>query len=49
MKIRFRVSGSFCKWFWLAKIMSGSSQQERTSRGDEIWSIPVHGVRFLYG
>lgn len=49
IKIRFRVSGSFCKWFWLARIMSGSNQQERTSRGDEIWSMPVHGVRFLYG
>lgn len=36
MKIRLRAGGSCCRWFWLAKIMSGSSQQDRTSRGDEI-------------
>ena len=49
MKIRFRVGGSWCRWFWLAMIMRGSSQQESTSRGEEIWSIPVHWVRFVWG
>lgn len=29
--------------------MSGRSQQDSTSRGDEIWSMPVHWVRFLWG
>ena len=47
MKIRFRVSGSCWMWFWLAMIMSGNSQQHSTSRGDEIWSMPVHWVRVL--
>lgn len=41
IKIRLRCRGSCCRWFWLAMIMSGSSQQDSTRRGDEIWSIPV--------
>lgn len=41
IKIRLRCMGSCCRWFWLAIIMSGSNQQDRTRRGDEIWSIPV--------
>lgn len=49
INIRFRVGGSCWRWFWLAMIISGSSQQDRTSRGDEIWSMPVHWVRFLCG
>lgn len=49
MNIRFRVGGSCCRWFWLAMIIRGKSQQVRTSRGDEIWSMPVHRVRFLWG
>ena len=49
MKVRFRVSGSCCRWFWLAMIMSGRSQQDSTSSGDEIWSMPVQGVRYLCG
>lgn len=49
MKIRFRVGGSCWRWFWLAIIMSGSSQQDNTNRGAEIWSMPVHCVKFLWG
>lgn len=48
-KIRLRLMGSCSKWFWLAMIMRGRSQHERTSRGEEIWSIAVHGVRLLLG
>lgn len=47
--VRFRVGGSCWRWFWLAKIMSGTSQQDSVSRGDDVWSVPAHGVRFLYG
>lgn len=47
IKTRFRVGGSCWMWFWLAMIMSGSSQQDSTSRGAEIWSIPAHCVKFL--
>ena len=49
IKIRFRVSGSCWRWFWLAMIMRGSSQQHSTSRGDDVWSMPAHCVRFLWG
>lgn len=49
MKIRLRIMGSCSRWFWLAMSMRGSSQQDRTSRGEEIWSIEVHGVRPLLG
>lgn len=49
MKVRLRISGSCCRWFWLARIISGSSQQDRTSREDEIWSVLIHWVRFLWG
>ena len=41
MKIRLRGRGSCCRWFWLAMIMSGSSQQDSTRRGDEIWLMPI--------
>lgn len=47
MKVRFREGGSCCRWFWLARIMRGRSQHDRTSRGEEVWSMPVHWVRFL--
>lgn len=36
MKVRFRVMGSCCRWFWLAMIMSGRSQHDSVSKGDEI-------------
>lgn len=48
-KIRLRAAGSCSRWFWLAMIMRGRSQQERTSRGEEIWSMEVQGVRPLFG
>ena len=46
-KIRFHVRGLCWRWFWLAIIMSGNSQQDKTSKGDEIWSMLAHRVRFL--
>lgn len=49
VKIRLRIVGSSSRWFWLAIIMSGRSQQESTSSGEEIWSMEVHGVRALLG
>ena len=49
MNICFRTWGSYCKWPWLAKIMSGRNQQERTSRGAEIWSIPAQWAKFFEG
>lgn len=48
-KIRLRLIGSCSRWFWLAMIMRGRSQHDRTNRGEEIWSIDVHGVRPLFG
>lgn len=38
-KVRLRFMGSVFKWFWLAKIMSGSNQQERLIKGAEVVSI----------
>lgn len=38
-KVRFRFRGSVFKWFWLAKIISGSSQQERIIKGAEVESM----------
>lgn len=49
MKIRLRMIGSCSRWFWLAMSMSGSSQHDRTSRGEEIWSIEVQWVSPLLG
>ncbi len=46
---RLRVMGSCSRWFWLAMIIRGSSQHERTSRGEEIWSMDVQRVRPLLG
>lgn len=48
-KIRLRMLGSCSRWFWLAIIIRGRSQHERTSRGEEIWSTDVQGVRPLPG
>lgn len=41
MYIRWRLSGSGLMWFWLARIISGSSQQVRTSRGVDKGSVPI--------
>lgn len=49
MKARLRMGGSCSRWFWLAMSIRGRSQHERTSRGAEIWSIEVQGVRLLPG
>lgn len=42
MKSRLRERGSCWRWFWLAIIISGKSQQDRVRRGDESWSMPIH-------
>lgn len=47
MKVRFRDTGSCWRWFWLAIIMSGRSQQDNTRRGEEIWLTPVQLDRNL--
>lgn len=49
VKTRLRMMGSCSRWFWLAMIMRGRSQHERTNRGEEIWSIDVQGVKPLFG
>lgn len=36
VKIRFRAEGSCCRWFWLARIISGRSQQVRVSSGEDV-------------
>lgn len=41
MYIRWREIGSGLMWFWLAKIIRGSSQQVRTNRGVERGSVPI--------
>lgn len=38
-KVRLRFKGSAFKWFWLARIMSGNSQQDKIIRGEEVGSI----------
>lgn len=48
-KTRLRAMGSCSRWFWLAMIMRGRSQHERTSSGEEIWSMDVQGVKPLFG
>lgn len=48
-KIRLRIIGSCSRWFWLAMIIRGNSQHDRTSRGEEIWSMDVQKVRALFG
>ena len=49
VKIRLRIMGSCSRWFWLAIIMRGNSQHDRTSRGEDIWSMEVQGVKLLPG
>ena len=49
MKVRFREGGSCCRWFWLAMSMRASSQHESASSGDEVWSMPAHCDKFLWG
>lgn len=48
-KIRLRMGGSCSRWFWLAITMRGSSQQDRTSRGEEIWSTEAQKLRVFPG
>lgn len=48
-KVRLRLMGSCSRWFWLAMIMRGRSQHERTSKGEEIWSMDAQGVEPLFG
>lgn len=39
--IRWRLMGSGAVWFWLAKIISGRSQQVRTRRGVDKGSVAI--------
>jgi len=43
MYVRWRFAGSWVMWFWLARIISGSSQQESTRRGVESGSVAISG------
>lgn len=40
--IRCRLMGSGEMWFWLARIISGRSQQVRTRRGVESGSVAMY-------
>lgn len=42
MYIRWRLTGSEVVWFWLARIIKGSSQHVRTSRGVDSGSVAIH-------
>ena len=41
MYIRWRLMGSRAVWFWLARIISGKSQQVRTKRGVDRGSVAM--------
>jgi len=43
--IRWRLIGSKAVWFWLAKIISGKSQQVRTRRGVDKGSVAIYWLR----
>ena len=43
MYVRWRFVGSWVIWFWLARIISGSSQQDSTRRGVERGSVAIRG------
>lgn len=45
MYVRWREIGSRARWFWLARIIRGRSQQERTRRGPDSGSVPMRGLR----
>ena len=38
-KVFFRFRGSFVRWFWLAIIIRGKSQHDRTNSGPDKESI----------
>lgn len=38
---RWRLIGSGVMWFWLAMIIIGRSQQDRTRRGDDSMSVAI--------
>jgi len=42
MYIRWRLIGSRDMWFWLARIISGRSQQVRTRRGVDKESVAIY-------
>lgn len=46
--IRWRFRGSRDMWFWLARIISGSSQQVRTRRGVERASVAMYRFRVAH-
>lgn len=42
IKLRCRSAGSILMWCWLARIISGRSQQVRTSRGVDRGSVAIY-------
>lgn len=42
MYIRWRLIGSWARWFWLARIIIGNNQHESTKRGDESGSVAMY-------
>lgn len=45
MNVRWRLIGSVAVWFWLARIIRGSSQQVSTRRGIDRRSVAMYGLR----
>lgn len=45
MYIRWRFKGSWAVWFWLARIISGKSQQVRTRSGVDRGSVAMYWLR----
>lgn len=45
MKVRCRLMGSVVVWFWLARIISGRSQQVSTKRGVDRGSVAMKRLR----
>lgn len=39
--VRCRLMGSAERWFWLARIIKGRSQQVRTNKGEDRGSVPM--------
>lgn len=48
MYIRCRLSGSEVRWFWLARIIRGNSQQDKTRRGVDKPSVARYRLRVVH-
>jgi len=42
--VRWRFNGSRAMWLWLARIINGRSQQDRTSKGVDKGSVAISGL-----